>query len=120
MTQLQIVNAQPALKKILNASFPAKTAYQIYLLSKQVNSIIEFFITEERKLIQKFNALESKNGTVSFTNAGDAENFENEYKALQNLEITDITTIVLTEDDVKNIELTPLDIFNLEGLIVFN
>jgi hypothetical protein len=52
--------------------FTAKKAYQIYLLSKKVNSIIDFFIEEERKLISKFNAEIKENGEVIFKNAGDA------------------------------------------------
>jgi hypothetical protein len=52
--------------------FPAKKAYQIYLLSKKLNSILEFFIEEERKLIQKFHAEVKDNGEVAFANAGDA------------------------------------------------
>lgn len=120
MTQIQIIEAMPAIRKLLNASFPAKKAYQIYLLSKQINSIYDFFIAEERKLVQKFRAKNIEDKKISFDNAGDAEQFENEYKALQNLEITDITAVALNEEDVKDIELTPLDIFYLEGLINFN
>lgn len=120
MKQIQINNAYSSLKKILNMHFPAKKAYQIYLLSKKLNSILEFFIEEERKLIQKFNAEIKENGEVSFKNAGDAQNFKEEYYKLQNFEIEEeIIPVVLTEDDIKDQEFTPIDIFNLEGIISF-
>jgi hypothetical protein len=39
---------------------------------------------------------------------------------LQNFEIEEeITPIILTEEDIKEQEFTPIDIFNLEGIISF-
>ena len=120
MKQSQIIQAQPSLKKIVNMHFTAKKAYQIYLLSKKVNSIIDFFIEEERKLISKFNAEIKENGEVIFKNAGDAQNFREAYAALQNFEVDlELPPVILTEADVQDKELSPADIFNLEGLITF-
>lgn len=120
MKQIQIANAYTSLKKILNMHFPAKKAYQIYLLSKKLNSILEFFIEEERKLIQKFHAEVKDNGEIAFANAGDAQNFRIEYLKLQNFEVEEeIVPVILTEDDIKDQEFTPIDIFNLEGIISF-
>jgi hypothetical protein len=72
MKQIQINKAYTSLNKILNMHFPIKKAYQIYLLSKKLNSILDFFLEEERKLIKKFNAEIKENGEVSFKNAADA------------------------------------------------
>lgn len=120
MKYTQIINAKEALQKLIKMSFPAGKAYRIYLLSKKINEIFDFFIEEERKLISKFNAEVNDAGEITFQNAGDAENFRDAYVTLQNSEITEeLSMIELTEADMKEQTLAPIDIFNLEGLVSF-
>lgn len=119
MTANQLLNAFPVVEKLMTFNLPIKKAYQLYSLAKQINEKRDFFIKEEKKLIEKFNGKIAENGSVSFENAEKKEGFILEHNELLQYEIEDLQSIELKFDDLTGAELSPVDFIALEGVINF-
>ena len=118
--QSQINNAYASMHKIAGMQLPIKQAYAIYLLSKKIKEHFDFFVEQEKKLIEKYNAEIKDNGTISFSNQEDAIKFQEEYNDYQAFEIEeDFTPITLKFADCGEQNITPADIANLESFIAF-
>ena len=119
MTIQQILNAYPIVKKLIDFKLPIQKAYKIYFLAKQINDKRDFFINEEKKLIELYNAEVDQTGQVSFKTEEEKTNFLQDYSKLLNYNIDDINTINLEINELKDIELSPKELILLEGLINF-
>lgn len=121
LTLIQISNAEAALQEFLEASLPPKKAWQLYQLSKLLNEQNEFFITQQRKILERYNAEAQPNGYVKFESPEVALQAQNELNELSQLEIElDINTVVLTDDDTKDLRISMATAAALDGLIDFN
>ena len=115
----QMLNAIPVLDKLMTCKLPVKKAYEVYSLAKQIKEQREFFINEEKKLIEKFNAEVTQEGYIQFKTGDDQLNFSNEHKSLLDFEV-ELQILEIAFDELKEIELTPNDMILLEGVINFN
>lgn len=119
MTGYQLLNAAPILQKIIEFELPVKKAYQIYTLIKAIEDKREFFMSEERKLIAKFNAEITENGDIKFNSMEDHSGFSIAHSGLLSYEIEDVNSIELNFDSLKGANLSPRDIMQLENVIIF-
>ena len=104
---------------MLTLNLPIKTAYLIYSLAKQINEYRDFFIKEEKKLIEKFNANVAENGQILFEEENQRNDFIKEYNSLMQYELEDFKPIELNMNNVGDINLTAADLFILDGVINF-
>ena len=119
MTIQKLLNALPEVQKLVSLKLPIKKAYQVYILAKLINDKRDFFINEEKKLIEKYQAKIENNGAVSFSNIENQKAFNQEHSELFQYEIDDINVVDLTFDDLKDMEFTPVEIAMLDGVINF-
>ena len=114
-----MLNALPILQRIMELKLPIKKAYKVYSLAKVINEQREFFINEEKKLIEKFNAEIVENGGIKFKNSEEQTQFIQEHTELMEYEVTGLETLELDFDDLGEVEFTPVEIMQLEGVISF-
>ena len=127
MKLIEILNANEALKKLANAKFNSfKKAYELSKLRKQVDEEVNFYIEEEKKIVEAY-ASKDENGTPIFLDGGrikldsvEAKNsFEKDINELRNLEIDKISKVSISPSDFKDDIPTPNEILALEVLIDF-
>ena len=127
MKLIEILNANEALKKLANSKFNSfKKAYELSKLRKQVDEEVNFYIEEEKKIVETY-AAKDENGTPIFLEGGrikldsvEAKNsFEKDINELRNLEIDKISKVSISPSDFKDDIPTPNEILALEVLIDF-
>lgn len=118
MTVQQMLNSLPILQRIIEFKLPIKKAYAIYSLTKVINEQREFFINEEKKLIEKFNVEILAEGSIRFKDAESQRGFIVEHDALMQFEVNAVA-IDLSFKDLENVEFTPAELMKLEGVINF-
>ena len=118
MTVQQMLNSLPILQRMMELKLPIKKAHSIYSLAKVINEQREFFIKEEKKLIEKFNAEVLEGGSVRFKDAKDQVGFMAEHNALMQFEVP-AAAIDLSFEDLGNAEFTPVELMQLEGVVNF-
>ena len=111
----QIVDAQPALGKMLNTALPAKQSYHI---KKTLASIKKqaVFLEQRSELVKKYGV--EKDGNYSIPD-GDIEarkKFFDEYKELLELE-EEIDVRQLTLDELDRVELTANELESVEFVL---
>lgn len=119
MTVQQMLNALPVLQKIIELKLPIKKAYKIYSLTKVIEDKRQFFVAEERKLVDKFNAEILENGSIKFKSVEDQMTFSQEHADLMTYEIEDLETLELNFDDLGDATFTPRELMLIEGVINF-
>ena len=119
MTATQILNALPVVQKMSGFKLPVKKAYKIYSLAKKINEYRDFFINEEKKLIDKFNATILDNGNIKLNSSEDQVKFSEEHFALMNTIIEDIEMVELNFNEIGDMEITPAEIEALDGVVNF-
>ena len=118
MTVQQMLNSLPVLQRIMELKLPIKKAHKVYSLAKQINEQREFFINEEKKLIEKFNAEVLEGGNIRFKDAESQFGFVTEHAELMNYEVS-AEVIELSFDDLGDTEFTATDLVQLDGVINF-
>ena len=112
MKNITIISAYGALKELSMLKLPMKTAYAVYKMLKKADECYNFFITEERKLIEKHNGnVDPQTGRINFNDAGAQIAFQTEYMELHELDIDwDLAPVVLNLDTLgDDCKLTPSD-----------
>lgn len=117
MTVQQMFNSFPVLQKLMELKLPIKKAYTIYNLIKQIDEQRKFFIQEEQKLINKFNAEVLPNGNIQFDSGESQAQFSQEHFNLMEYEIEDLKIVELTFEDLAEAEFTPRELMLLEGVV---
>lgn len=127
MKLIEILNANEALKKLANSKFNSfKKAYELSKLRKQVDEEVNFYIEEEKKIVEAY-ASKDENGTPIFLDGGRIKldsveaknNFEKDINELRNLEIDKISKVTISPADFNDEIPTPNEILALEVLIDF-
>lgn len=118
MTVQQMFNALPILQRLMELRLPVKKAYETYNLIKVIEEKRDFITKEEQKLIQKFNCEITEKNQLKFQSQEDQINFINEHNDLINFEI-DIQGVELNFNDLKDVEFTPIEMAQIEGIIKF-
>jgi hypothetical protein len=122
MTLQQMLNAIPVLQDIVNLKLPAKQAYSLFKLGKEINNQREFFANEERKLVEKFKGSVNEEGQISFEDPADQQGFIKEYVELNNMD-ADISVSLPIKVDIDYLggeSLTANDIELLSGIVEFD
>ena len=121
LTLRQIQNAAVGLQEFLEAYLPPKKAWQLYQLSKLLNEQNEFFITQQRRILEQYKAEAQPNGYVKFTSPEVSMQAQKDLNELANLEIElDIYPVSLTDEDTKDLRISIATAAALDGLIDFN
>lgn len=118
MTVQQMLNSLPVLQRVIELQLPLKKAYKVYSLAKVINEQREFFIKEEKKLIDEFNAEILEGGNIKFNDANSQQAFMQKHIDLMNYNV-DLEAIELSFDDLNDAEFTAKDVMALEGVIDF-
>lgn len=120
MRQERINKAYSSLLKLKGYNLPVKKAYAIYKLASSVEEAYEFALNEERKYMADFNGTLNENGTITFPTPTECAAFRDKVEELCDID-ADITVepVTLTEADLGEQTITPLDIANLEGFVAF-
>jgi hypothetical protein len=119
MTIKQMLNALPVVQKIMELKLPIKKAFKVYSLAKQINEQRDFFINEEKKLIEKFQAQVSEQGVLSFSSQEEQSAFSKEYKEILNFSIENLEIVELKFEDLGDAAFSPIELSLLDGVINF-
>ena len=112
----QIVDAQPALGKMLNTALPAKQSYHIKKTLESIKKQAVFLEEQRSELVKKYGV--EKDGNYSIPD-GDIEarkKFFDEYKELLELE-EEIDVRQLTLDELDRVELTAFELESVEFVL---
>lgn len=115
----QIFNVINTLQKLMELNLPVKKSFKIYTLAKQVNDTRDFFIKEEKKIIDKYEVKVLENGSLEFKDIEAQRGFTKEHNELLDYELEGATAIDLTFDDLKDAKLSAIEVATLEGIINF-
>lgn len=121
MTQYEVNKAYPALMRLSEFRLPVKKAYGIYKLMRAVEGAYQFALGEEKKYLVEYGGNIGEDGSIVFATPTDCAMFKDKVEELSNID-TDIEfeKVVLTESDLGEQMLTPGDIYNLEGFVIFD
>lgn len=120
MTFKILMRAYPLLQQFLQLSGNAQQSYQLYKFLKQIQEDVDFYVQEEKKLIEKYAANVDTDGQISFDDKENQKLFSQEINNLQNMELPQLmNTITIPLKSIQNIQLTPADFYLLENIINF-
>lgn len=121
ITYQKMFNVYPMLQKLITMELPVKVSYQLYKVGKKIEDEKNFFVQEEKKLIEKYHGEVDAVGKINFEDDKNKESFIKEYQELNNLEIKDLDSlpIKINIEDL-NIKLSALEISVLDGVIDFD
>lgn len=128
MQLIKVIQARAALCRLTETRFKNFTVSRnLCALRKRVDEEAQFLQTEQQKAINAYAEL--KDGKPVFTDGGnvqlkspaDKEAFEAEMKRLLELEISDISPVVIAETDFRSPEdyPSPDDMMALDGIVEF-
>ena len=126
MTLIEILNASKGIDAFLSKRFVNfQVVRELVALKKKVKEEVEFYISEEKKIIETYASRDEKGnpiilegGRIQLKSAEDKEAFDKEILSLRNVEV-DIKPVVINLSDFKsNDEFpTPNEIIEVEGFI---
>lgn len=121
MKAYQIHQSLSILNQLMQIKLPMKKAYQIYLLTKDIYGHREFFMMKEQELLSKYGGqVDSETNHIYFQDNNAKMAFEKEHNELMNIQVElQVSPITLTESDVADFRISPVDIAGLDGLITF-
>ena len=130
MTQIEVVRAYFAAKRLNAQPFPGQTAMKIFMLVKKLQPTVDFQIQEENKILAKYPSFDpiqngcktddlSKEGIAKATEIVKAVN--DELNALGKIEVTDlkIEPFTISESELEAIKISGEDIGDLSPFITF-
>jgi hypothetical protein len=115
----QLLNALPVMQKLIGLKLPIRKAHKVFLMAKKADEQKEFFVQEEKKLIEKFDAEMQEDGIIHFKDAESHASFIAADRELCQLEIDGFDPIYLTYDDMGDETFTATDIAALDGVVIF-
>ena len=120
MKQYQINKAYSALSRLANMQLPVRDSRNLYMLSKQLDNAYNFELEQEKKLIEKYHGVFTKDGGVTFANSDDSNGFGAELKELNNLEVeVEFDPVVIDCDAMGDQRISPFDVACLDGFVMF-
>lgn len=120
MRQEKVNRAYNSLSKLVEYNLPVKKAQGVYKLMKAVEEAYQFAANEERKYLSEYKGVIRDDNTISFETPTDCAAFQDKIEELNSIEVElEIEAVTLTEQDIGEQKLTPMDIYNLEGFILF-
>ena len=114
-----LLNALPVMQKLIGLKLPVRKAHKLFLMAKKAEEQKEFFVQEERKLIEKYEADIREDGRIYFKDSESKAAFLAADAELGQLEVDGFDPIYLTFDDMGNEAFTAADIAALDGVVIF-
>ena len=115
----QMFNALPILQRLVELKLPLNKAFAVYNLIKQIESNREFFIKEERKLIEQFNVELLSNGDLKFNSPEEQAKFIQQHTEMMQCELDDLKVVEISLNDLKDECFSAKEIMLLEGVVNF-
>ena len=118
----QFIKIYNSIINISKISFPIQQSYQIYLLNQEFKKHYNFLLEKEKQLFEQYNVEVDENGAVKFQSDEDAQNFEQKYNELYQLELDfsiEKPVEINIKDLDKEIKISSQEIENLSQFIVF-
>jgi small-conductance mechanosensitive channel len=72
-----MIEAIPVIKKLIGIKLPLKSSYAVFRIAKEIEQHKEFFMEEEKKLIEKYKGAINETGRITFENPENIEPFIN-------------------------------------------
>jgi hypothetical protein len=125
MTLVEIVNLKSPLENLTSQKLPFSLAYKLAQLAKKVESNSEFYAESLRNLITEYAETdeegnikqdESNPNTIQIKTPL-IEEFQNKFKELQSVEITDEIPMFKLSDFEDKIEISPQDLISLMPIL---
>lgn len=121
MKQYKINQAYNSIKNLLDMKFPIKLSREIYNLSNILVTHFEFSGREQKKIIDSYGGKINPDGSISF--GGKDEEMQMCLDDLNELMNSDVDInfrpITINEKDYSEKIISPSDIGNLDGFIIF-
>ena len=118
----QFIKIYNSIINISKINFPIQQSYQIYLLNQEFKKHYNFLLEKEKQLFEQYNVEVDEKGAVKFQSDEDAQNFEQKYNELYQLEL-DFSIEKPIEINIKGldkeIKISSQEIENLSQFIVF-
>ena len=119
----KILNAAPALRKLLNADLEITKAYHLSKLGAKVDSEIRQYESLSNAQIKKLGKeLKAGQGIYKITpGTPEIKKYEDEIEKLQDMEvdIRNYKPVELTPEDCVGMKLSAMDLIQLEPFIIF-
>lgn len=118
----QFIKIYNSIINISKINFPIQQSYQIYLLNQEFKKHYNFLLEKEKQLFEQYNVEIDENRTVKFQSDEDAQNFEQKYNELYQLELDfsiEKPIEINIKDLDKEIKISSQDIENLSDFIIF-
>ena len=120
MKQEKINRAFSSLIKLRDMNLPVKKAYAIYKINSALEDAYNFALNEERKYLSEFGGVITDDGDIKFGSPEDLRAFMEKLEELNTADVeVDTEVVSLSENDLGSQMLTPGDIYNLEGFVIF-
>ncbi|MBO7312291.1 MAG: hypothetical protein J6U82_05750 [Alistipes sp.] len=120
MKQEKINRAFPSLTKLRDINLPVKNSRAIYKLYVAAEDAYNFALGEEKKYLSEFNGTIAGDGSINFKTTEECLAFKEKFDELVNSDVElDIEVVTLSDNDLGEQMLTPGDIYNLEGFVIF-
>lgn len=109
-----------SITRLNSVRFGIKDAFSVYKLRKKLEDVYNFFVEEQRKIIEKYNGEILEDGRIQFDSNETAEKARNDIESLNNSSIdVDIEPITINISEIQDGTMTPRDIEMLDGFIIF-
>ena len=118
----QFIKIYNSIINISKINFPIQQSYQIYLLNQEFKKHYNFLLEKEKQLFEQYNVEVDENGAAKFQSDEDAQNFEQKYNELYQLELDfsiEKPIEISIKDLDKEIKISSQEIENLSQFIVF-
>lgn len=118
----QFIKIYNSIINISKINFPIQQSYQIYLLNQEFKKHYNFLLEKEKQLFEQYNVEIDENGAVKFQSDEDAQNFEQKYNELYQLELDfsiEKPIEINIKDLDKEIKISSQEIENLSPFIIF-
>lgn len=112
----QIVDAQPALGKMLNTTLPVKQSYHIKKTLESIKKQSVFLEEQRTDLIKKYGIEKDGNYAIPEDDLSARKKYFDEYKELLELE-EEIDVRRLTLDELDRVELTANELESIEFML---
>lgn len=129
MKIIDLLNAKGAIQSLAEKRFTSfRKVRELVDLKKAVDAEIEFYVGEERKIVEAYAKKDDKGepiilegGRIQLDSIEKKNAFEKEVSELRNLEVDRIRPISLRTGDFRNEEdiPTPAEVLALEGIVDF-
>ena len=116
----QILDILPILQKMIELKLPVRKAYELFKLIKLVEEQKQFFINQEKKLVESYDISFTEKGDIIFKSEEDQSEFIKFHNDLRTSKLSEIEPINLSFEDVKDLMLSVKDFQTLENIIIFS